>query len=220
MRSIFFSLLILISIGSIAQCKTFRLTSSGDTLNCTDQDNTKRGKWKLHVDPLRGNPGYDEEGEFVNNLREGLWRRYNMMGDLVAIQNYKWGMLDGLSEYYTLAGIERQENWLAMNPEKLYDTLDVEDINDQNKTVQVIYKNDGKSFKHGTWKWYRPGGESIIRSEVYFMNKLQVPTENTDETAVAKKPEPKKVKPKEVMDFEKKNSKKKSYKTKDGSIGL
>jgi hypothetical protein len=164
----FLILLISISFGEVsAQCKTYTLARSGDTLNCIDANDKKRGKWKLHVNPLRGNPGYDEEGEFVDNRKEGVWRKYNTMGDLLALQNYKWGNPNGTSQYFTIAGLEHEESWLAMNPEKAFDTLQVEDINDENKYIQVIVPNDGKSLKHGKWSWYMPGNESSIRTEVY-----------------------------------------------------
>ncbi len=226
MRLLILAALIVCCSQAMAQCKTFRLSPKGDTLNCIDRNDMKRGKWTVHVGPLRGNPGYDEEGEYLNDRKDGIWRRYSLMGDLLAVQSYKWGNLDGISQYYTVAGLEREESWRAMNPDKAYDTLEVEDVNNENKYLQVVVKNDGKSMKHGTWKWYRPGGMSIVRSEVYFLNKIQEPGDKnnanatgTDSSGTAKKPEPKKAKPKEVEQFEKKNSGKKSTKVRDGKVG-
>ncbi len=202
-----------------AQCATFKLTKRGDTLNCIDKNGNKRGKWKIKVDPLRGNPGYEEEGEFLENRKEGIWRKYNLMGDLMAVQNYKWGNLDGVAQYFTISGIEREESWKAMNPLNAYDTFLVEDINDENKYEQVIVPNDGKSIKHGRWTWYRPGGMGIIRTEMWSLNKLMVPkTETTNTQEETKKPEPK-PKPKEVNDYEKKNKGKKTVKVRDGKTG-
>lgn len=203
-----------------AQCITFTLTTKGDTLNCTEANGNKRGKWKIHVNPLRGNPGYEEEGEYANNKKEGLWRRYNFMGDLLAIQNYKWGNLDGISQYYTVAGIEREESWRAINPEKAFDTLMIEDINEENKYVPVIVPNDGKSMKHGKWIWYRDGSDIVIKIEKYFLNKIELPKEEriVKKDTVSTQPI-KKVVPKEVEIYEKKNSGKKSVKTRDGSVG-
>jgi len=225
MRLLLLSLLIITGLQVTAQCKTFKLSSKGDTLNCIDKNDKKRGKWVQHVDPLRGNPGYDEEGSYVDDRREGLWRRYNLLGDLLAIQNYKWGNLDSISQYFTVAGLEREESWRAVNPDNAYDTLEVQDLNDPNKYETVIVKNDGKAMKHGTWKWYRPGSMSIINTKVYFFNKERLPGtkgnagDGTDSSATAKKPEPKKVVPKEVEEFNKKNSGKKSTKVRDGKTG-
>lgn len=219
MRLLLVLLMSILTLAVTAQCKTFKITSKGDTLNCTDENGKKRGKWVIHVDPLRGNPGYDEEGEFADNRKEGIWRRYNNMGDLVAIQNYKWGNLDGVSQFFGVAGLEREESWRAINPEKAFDTLMVEDIDDVNKYNQVIIPNDGKSMKHGVWTWYRPGSMGIVKTETYFLNKLQLPKENNDTAETVKKDPPKKEKPKEVQEFEKKNGGKKSSKVRDGKTG-
>lgn len=219
MRLFFVFMMSAFMLNATAQCKTYKLTKKGDTLNCIDQNDKKRGKWKITVEPLRGNPGYVEEGEFVDDRKEGHWRRFNMMGDLLAELNYKWGNLDGVSRFYGLAGLEREESWRAMNPQNAFDTLMVEDINDENKYVQVIVPNDGKSLKHGTWTWYRPGSMTIVKTEVYFLGKIKMPGDDNKAAEQPKKEEPKeKAKPKEVQDFEKKNGKK-QVKTRDGKTG-
>ena len=226
MRLLFLSLFIIFGLQAIGQCKTFRLSAKGDTLNCIDKNDQKRGKWSFHVEPIRGNPGFDEEGMYFNDRKEGIWRRYNLLGDLIAIQNYKWGNYDSISQYFTVAGLEREESWKAMNPDKAYDTLEVQDVYNNNEYIKVVVKNDGKSLKHGTWKWYRPGGMSIVNTKIYYLNKEQIPGENntagagtSDSTSTAKKPAPKKERPREVEQYEKKNSGKKTTKVRDGKTG-
>lgn len=220
MRLFFVFVISVFMLKTQAQCKSYKLTSKGDTLNCIDQNDKKRGKWKITVEPLRSNPGYVEEGVFEDDRKEGVWRRYNMMGDIIAILNYKWGNMDGMQQYYTIAGLEREESWRAMNPANAFDTLMVEDINDENKYVQVIIPNDGKSIKHGTWTWYRPGSPTIIRTETYFLGKLKVGNDEKATTETKKDEDKKeKVKPKEVEDFEKKNKGKKAVKVRDGKTG-
>src|SRR5450432_2563365 len=77
-----------------AQYKTYKLSPRGDTLNAIDNKGLKQGKWVLHVDELRGEPGYEEEGIFVNDKRDGIWRKYNLNSDAIAIENYKYGGKD------------------------------------------------------------------------------------------------------------------------------
>ncbi|MEO9005284.1 MAG: hypothetical protein ABI288_11130, partial [Ginsengibacter sp.] len=84
-----------------AQLKAFKISVKGDTLNAIDQKGLKQGKWVIHVDPLRGEPGYEAEGIFVNDGKEGTWRKYSLQGDLVALENYKKGDKDGLSQYFS-----------------------------------------------------------------------------------------------------------------------
>jgi len=232
MRSLLVVIMLICLHSAYAQCKTFRISSKGDTLNCTDMNNKKQGPWVIHQDGLRGNPGYDEEGEFEDDKKEGIWRKYTTMGDLLAVESYKWGNLDGLSQYYTVAGLEREESWRASNPNKAYDTIQVPDPSNPNKYEEVVVKNDGRSLKHGTWKWYRTGSMSIYRTEVYVLDKLQTPDDlikkddtaggnATDSTATGTKTAPKeKAKPQAVMDYEKKNSGKKASKVREGRVGL
>src|SRR5665647_928978 len=68
-----------------AQYKTYKLSIKGDTLNAIDSKGLKQGKWVIHVDPLRGEPGYEAEGIFINDKKEGPWRKYTLGGDIIAI---------------------------------------------------------------------------------------------------------------------------------------
>jgi hypothetical protein len=228
MRCLLLSMSILFSLAVSAQCKTFRISSRGDTLDCVDMNGLKQGKWLVRVAPLRGEPGYEEEGVFVDSRKEGVWRRFNMMGDPLAVETYKWGNKNGISRYFTINGLEREEVWRAVNPDKSFDTIDVQDLKDPNRYEMVVVKNDGHSFRHGTWKYYYPNSGALIRTEKYILDRLQEP----DAESVAKGMQkvsgdttkgktaaiPEKAKPKEVMEFEKKTSgKKKAVRT--GSTG-
>ncbi len=196
-----------------AQYKTYTLSAKGDTLNAIDNKGLKQGKWVLHVDELRGEPGYEEEGIFVNNKREGTWRRYNLNSDLIAIENYKYGGKDGKSQYFTPLGeVVREENWRAFNPDAPYDTIPVYGTGSNEIISYKIVKAEQYSVKNGNWIYYDPSTGRILKSEKYdFGHLLQEPKTEvvTDE--------PKKIaKPAEVLEYEKKNSGKKKVKVRDG----
>lgn len=225
MRLLLLPLLILFSVSAQSQYKSFRIGSKGDTLNIVDSKGLKQGRWLIHVEPLRGNPGYEEEGSYVNDRKEGLWRRYNLMDDLVATENYRWGNKNGICRYFTIAGLEREESWRAVNPDKTYDTIDVADPKDPNKYERIVIKNEGNSLRHGTWKYYYPPTGKLIATEAYFLDQLQEPgaenpaaglTKISTDTSKAKPAD--KPKPKEVLEFEKKTSGKKN-KVRDGRTG-
>ncbi len=233
MRFLLLLLLILFTYSVKGQYKSFKLGSDGDTLNKIDLKGMKQGKWILKMPPLRGEPGYEEEGVFVNDRKEGKWLRFNLMGDPLAIEFYKWGNKNGLCRYFTPAGPEHDESWRAINPDKAYDTIDVQDLKDPNKYEKVIVKNDGNSLRHGTWRYYFPPTGKLVGTEHYFMNKLQEPgsvdpltglttlpaidstklSTDSSKTKALTKP-----KPKEVMEFEKKTSNKKKV-VRDGRTG-
>jgi hypothetical protein len=212
-----FLILLFFTINGYSQWKTYVISVNGDTINCVDKNNLKQGKWVNHVDEIRGEPGFEEEGEFKNNRKEGIWRLYSLQGDLTGVENYKWGNKDGVSQYFSPSGaLIREEGWKAMNPDKQYDTLEIEDIDHLDHYKTVIVKNDGVAIKHGEWKYYDPVSGIIIKTETYSVGKLETPKANqsvaaNDSTKTA-------AKPKEVMDYEKKNSGKKKVKVKDGTV--
>lgn len=229
MRLLFTLFSILFYTSLSAQCKTFKLTSKGDTINCTESNGVKRGKWKIEIPPIRGERGYIEEGVFINDKKEGTWRRFNLLGDPMAIENYKWGLKNGISSYYTIQGIEREESWKAIDPSKPYDTIDVQDINNPNMYEKVIVKTTGASLKHGTWKIFDPYTGQKLRTEHWILDVLQDPNAKKEDSSeisigspITKSPTSKsdtatkKIIPKEVLEFQKKNKGKKIV---DGKTG-
>ncbi len=204
------------SYSSNAQYKTYTLSVHGDTLNAIDNNGLKQGKWVLHVDPLRGEPGYEEEGIFVNDKREGLWRKYTLKSDLIAVENYRFGGKDGLCQYFTPLGeLIREENWRAYNPDQPYDTIPVYGTGSNEILSYKIVKAEQYSVKNGNWTYYDPSTGRIIKTEKYDRGHLL----NEPKTELVTQ-EPKKVtKPVEVLEYEKKNSGKKRVKVRDGETG-
>ncbi|MFI5153200.1 MAG: hypothetical protein ACHQET_07705 [Chitinophagales bacterium] len=218
MRYLLFAL-ILISLSGYAQWKDYKIGVKGDTLNKVDRKGLKQGKWVNHFDEIRSEPGYEEEGIFKDNRKEGNWRLYNLNGDLVGLEYYRWGNKDGVCQYFNNAGeLLREESWRAMNPDKPYDTLEIEDIDHLDQYRTVVVKNEGVAIKHGTWKFYNPTTGMIIRTETYTLGKQELPKSvKQDSTTTATNKSL--VKPKEVQDYEKKNSGKKKVKFRDGATG-
>lgn len=209
-----------------AQCKTFKLSDRGDTLNCVDLKGKKQGPWVVSVPEQRGNPGYEEEGEYVDDRKEGIWRKYSQQGDVLAVETYKWGLKNGKSQYYSVLGLEREESWWAMDPKKMYDTFDIPDLYEDGKYHKVVVKNEGHSMKHGKWTWYDPQTGFVQKSEEFIRDSAVNPLaafgistkakkESSDTSKTVKKTD----KPSVVQDWEKKNSGKKKVKVRDGSTG-
>jgi hypothetical protein len=218
------------SVNASSQCKTFIIGAKGDTLNCTDVKGNRQGKWLIHVDPIRLQQGYEEEGYFRDGKKEGTWMQYSLMGDLKAIENYRFGLKDGLSQYFNIqAGLIREERWKAVDPKNPYDTIDVQDLYDPKKFTKVRIKLEGTTLRHGTWKYYNENTGALVKTEEWFLNRIKDPNEKkvTDTASTdgnktssdSTKAAPTKARPKEVEDFEKKNSGKKKVKIRDGRTG-
>ncbi|HSK13013.1 MAG TPA: hypothetical protein VK907_07335, partial [Phnomibacter sp.] len=76
---------------AFGQYRSYKLSDRGDTLNCIDMNGLKQGPWLERFPELRGNPGYEEEGEYVDGKKEGVWRKYTLQGDIMAVESYRWG---------------------------------------------------------------------------------------------------------------------------------
>lgn len=215
---------LLISLNASSQCKDYIIGIKGDTLNCTDVHGLRQGKWIIKYEQVRGEPGFEEEGQYIDGKKEGPWRQYSLQGDLIAIENFRWGNKNGLNQYFTRNGeLVREESWRAVNPLNPYDTVEVADWEKDPLgliTKSVVVKLEGSSVKHGPWKFYEPQTGMIMKTENWVLGDIDKgPKQNDD--IVNNKPEEKKkiAKPKEVEDFEKKNSGKKKVKVRDGRTG-
>lgn len=221
---------LLFSLNSYGQCKTYLINPKGDTINCTDVNGKRQGYWLTRVEALRGTPGYDEEGYYVDGMKDGTWYQYSKMGDLIAHENYKWGMKDGVNKYFNVTvGLIREESWLAVNPTDPWVEIEVEDVYNPGTFNKTKVKMEAKSYKHGTWRMYDPQTGALVASENWYMNETEAERKKkqlaasggktTTPASDTTKPAAKKIVPKEVQEFEKKNAGKKKVKIRDGRTG-
>jgi hypothetical protein len=221
---------IFLSYQSFGQCKTYQLDAKRDTINCTDFQDIKQGKWVTRVVNNHGEPGYQEEGLYKDGKKEGGWTTYNLMGDTIAQENYKWGNKNGVCRYYNLMGLVREESWKAIDPLNPYDTVRAYHLDNPDKYDLKIVKVESSTVKHGTWTYYDPERGTITKIEEYVIgqlipgNKSNVPTSNTSDS-LQQNPtdsvsQANKNKPAEVLQYEKKNSNKKKIKVRDGATGV
>lgn len=227
------SFLLLLSLGAGAQWKSFTIGVKGDTLNRVDMQGRKQGPWVVQVPELRGERGYEEEGYFENDKKEGRWVKYSLQGDKLAVENYRWGQKNGRCEYYNnVEDLVRVESWRAIDPKNPYDTIPVTDPKNPNKILRFeVIKVESPSVKHGFWRYYDPNTGRVEKSEQWILDKLKKDDDEEEidvaiagtgdvKTVAKKETEPKpKVKPKEVLEFEKKNAGKKKIKVRDGNTG-
>ena len=222
--SLILVLLFFFVMNGSAQYKEYSLSPKGDTLNAIDSKGLKQGKWVTSVAELRGEPGYEEEGFYKNDKKDATWRRYNTTGDIIAIENYRFGGKDGLQEYFTFLGdVQRQEEWRGYNPDAPYDTIPVYGTGSNEILSYKIVKAEQYSVPHGEWKYYEAGGR-VSKFEKYDRGRLLKDGEGNTTVLVTKNLDEKpkeKVKTKEILEYEKKYSQKKRKKMeRDGQTGL
>lgn len=230
-------LFLLVGIQAQGQLKSFEIGVRGDTLNRVDKQGLRQGPWVVAVPDLRGERGYEEQGNFVNGKKEGDWTRFSLEGIKIADEQFRWGMPNGKQQYYTyFGGLSRVESWRAIDPANAFDTVMVYDLQDPDKVIgQVVVKNEGVAVKHGSWIYYNPQTGKVEEKVEYVMNRIKGVDETTP-TGTTLMPldlrgkpayvpttdsvgNKKIAKPAVIQDFEKKNSGKKSIRVRDGSTG-
>lgn len=187
------------------------------------------GYWETKFPAKYGNPGYEEKGFYKAGKKEGTWYKLSLMGDTLGIENYRYGLKSGNCTYYTIAGLEHEEHWLAIDPTQEYDTVKVYDLNDEKYTLRRI-KNEGKALQVGTWIYYQPEYGTILRTVRYDFGKIESddyksakpsdPSYAQKPSYIAPKDKSKVKKPQAVLDWEKKNSGKKKIDIRTGATGL
>lgn len=227
-------LFLFISISGFSQWKEYKLSVNGDTLNRLDMKGKKQGPWSIHVDDLRGERGYEEEGYFENDQKTGTWKKYSIEGVKIAEENYAWGKLNGKQQYFTYnGGLLREESWRAMDPKVAFDTVAVYDLKDPSKvTSWMVVKNEGVAMKNGRWTYYDPREGTIEATEFYVMNKLRTDNDEMIGDDEIRPIDVSKGKPvsdslrkandptlRAIKQYEKDNSGKKKIKVRDGSTG-
>lgn len=206
---------------SSAQYKEYKISIKGDTINAVNKEGKKVGKWVYEVAELRGEPGYVEEGNYKNGEKDGYWRKYTTIGDLITIEHYLLGGKDGLQQYYTYLGdLEHEEMWRGYNPDDPYDTIPVYGTGSGEIIDYKIVKAEPYAVKDGTWKYYNPETGRIIREEKWSNNNLVSPKQRT---VVTSDPPPyvkpdKPEKPKDAQEWDKTRKGRRAIK--DGSTTL
>lgn len=199
-------------MNGMAQYKIFKLADNGDTLNAIDLKDMKQGKWMNHIDELRGEPGYEEEGIYKDDKKEGVWRKYSLTGDLIAVEFYKLGGKHGIQQYYTFLGeLIREESWRGYDPEFPNDTIPIYGDGNNEILEYKIVKAEQYSVKHGEWKYYDPmAGGRLVKVEKYDRGHLEGPAGSVTKMLAPATDKSKKVeKTPEMIEWEKKNKGKK-----------
>jgi antitoxin component YwqK of YwqJK toxin-antitoxin module len=176
-EKVVYFLLVLLT-GSIAtnaqRWLDYRISPRGDTINRLDANKHKQGPWWIRYEEVRGEPGFEEEGIFLNNNKEGLWRKYSLMGDLIAEERYKSGFRNGTQRYYNRMGqLIREEGWMAVDPKNPYDTIFVPDLLHPEWFTEKIIRHESAEVKNGIWKFYDPITGDVQKTEVYKFGQLE-----------------------------------------------
>ena len=140
-------------------------------VNQKDNKGHKQGPWVYTVPEKRGEDGYTEFGNYLDDMRAGLWYKMNTAGDLVSIENYKKDVLDGESKYYTKGKVTCIGQYRGLNPDVKIDTVMViEPVTGEQILVGV--EADRGTLRHGVWKYYDELSGDLRKVEEYQIDSL------------------------------------------------
>lgn len=130
-------------------------------MNKKDDQNRKQGEWSEDVAATRGEDGYTWEGTYIDDLKEGVWKKYATSGAIMAEETYKHNVLNGHARYFYNNGMVSAEgNFVAKD---IDDTLEsyrvIDPITQEEKFVEI--KRNGNALRDGLWKIYDEEGNMV-----------------------------------------------------------
>lgn len=166
--------ILVILLMNYSNAQTFEIFKS-DTINRIDVNGQKQGYWRF-TNKIKKLPGYAEdqvvdEGNFINNKREGLWKEYYSTGKLKSEITYQENRKNGHARtYYKSGALQEEGNWLIGKWDGSYKyyyesgqlSYDWKFVNGKREGPQKYYYENGKINYDGNWK---NGNENGILKE-------------------------------------------------------
>lgn len=142
------------------------------SINKTDAKGKKHGMWYFSKAARMGETGTVEFGNYDHGLRNGIWYKMDRnTEDLISIETFKRGMLNGEVKYFDRGKLYCVGNYLALNPMQKYDTIVVTDPVSQDESLHVL-SNESGAIRHGMWRYYNPDNGHLIKEEEYVADEL------------------------------------------------
>ncbi len=146
--------------------KKIENTAPDDNLNKRNAKNQKQGMWFFDKPVHFGDPGFYEFGSFQDDLKTGLWYKLTKDQQLIAIEHYKFNVLDGPAQYFENGKLASVGTYRGIFTPYAFDTFIVTDpISFADSTV-IIPAERGYT-KHGTWRYYDPASGHLIMEREY-----------------------------------------------------
>lgn len=149
-------LISLLFFGLAGFAQTFELYN-GDTINFTDKNGQKQGNWKIFD---KAKTKVMDEGKYVNDKKEGAWKKYYESGKVKSELTYVTNKADGYAKFYyengnlSEEGVWRNNKWVG----------DYKYYYENGKPSYVwSYNEQGK--RSGTQKYFHPNGNVMIEGD-------------------------------------------------------
>ncbi len=141
------------------------------TVNLSDEKGRRHGLWWEKFAASLGEAAYTAFGAYDHGQKIGPWYKINEIGDLVAIENFRFNNLHGEAKYFELGNLVCVGNFRSLDPSSSYDTfIVVHPVTGVEKLVSVPTTRG--SVRHGIWRYYDNRTGRMIKEEEYMVDEL------------------------------------------------
>lgn len=164
MIRIYFGILIAVFFG-LNMLPAQGATNSSEEINQFDENGLKTGFWVIKghmVNATKYKPDQRiEEGNYVANKREGLWKKYHTNGKLKSEITYENNRPYGPYKMYYQSGIlEEQGNWVEQRNTGVFKRFH------PNGAVAQDFTFEDNGLRTGTQRYYYPNGNLEMEVEI------------------------------------------------------
>ncbi len=141
------------------------------SVNQRDKSGKRHGLWWEQFAATHGEAAYTAFGSYDRGMKIGPWYRINELGDLIAIENYRFDVLHGEVKYFEQGSLTCVGHYRGLNPSQAYDTvLVIHPVTGEEKLVGV--PSEKGSVRHGVWRFYDAQNGRLIREDDYQIDEL------------------------------------------------
>jgi len=174
-KYLLYSLLILSPLFSFGQndgWSDFMIAPNGDTVNALDGKGYKQGLWVHEQEKDKGEIGFYEYGEYIDDRKNGDWKRFSLDGLMIFKESFIDGNKYGEALYYDRGYLYCKGNYLALRSRYKYDTILVEIPDTEGEFKEVVVETNRGFVRHGPWTYYNAPSRDIERVETYSVDEI------------------------------------------------
>lgn len=145
--------------------------SSNVPLNRNDSAGKKHGTWMTTQSARMGDDAFTEFGSYEHGDKTGPWYKLDNEGDLVSMETYRNGVLDGEAKYFEKGHLICVGYYRGLNPSRPFDTIMVEHPETGAQILRVVPTERG-TVRQGTWRFYDADYGRLTREEDYQLDEL------------------------------------------------
>jgi len=145
--------------------------NDNEAINKRDAMGKLHGIWYTETAARMGEPAEQIFGRYDHGLKMGLWYKSDEMGNISAIENYKYNVLDGEVKYFEHGKLTCIGHYRGLNPMVTLDTVYITHP-ETGLEYSVVVPTERGTVRHGKWRFYDEMSGRLLREEEYQIDNL------------------------------------------------